>query len=138
MRSARWITVLVCLFTFQSLWNVAAAFCIHEDKQINSASFHFGHHQTVICSTEKNGSTHDASDSQTEANQVNDTSRLMLDHDDHLPSMSHVILSIPQTLVQSNVSETFYPDHFLWSNAYQSPHIGQIPPPPELSPLLVG
>ncbi|MEG2695835.1 MAG: cation transporter, partial [Acinetobacter sp.] len=31
MRSTTWISVLVALFMFQSLWNVAAAFCIHEE-----------------------------------------------------------------------------------------------------------
>lgn len=52
MRSTTWISVLVALFMFQSLWNVAAAFCVHEEQKaqvVTQQSFHFGHHQTTLC-----------------------------------------------------------------------------------------
>ncbi|EPS1342658.1 cation efflux protein, CzcI-like, partial [Acinetobacter baumannii] len=32
-RSALFMSVLFCLLIFQSLWNVAAAFCAHENQE---------------------------------------------------------------------------------------------------------
>lgn len=49
MRSSTWITMLIALFMFQSVWNVAAAFCVHEKLgQNNQPSMHFGHHEATV------------------------------------------------------------------------------------------
>ncbi|MEX8136605.1 cation transporter, partial [Acinetobacter nosocomialis] len=44
-RSALFMSVLFCLLIFQSLWNVAAAFCAHENQE--KALHHFGHHAAL-------------------------------------------------------------------------------------------
>ena len=52
-RSGIFMTVLLSLFMFQSLWNVAAAFCDHENTGVTvsqSFSSHFGHHVAPNCS----------------------------------------------------------------------------------------
>ena len=43
-RSAVFMTLLLSLFMFQSFWNVAAAFCAHEQPSEYSTLTHFGHH----------------------------------------------------------------------------------------------
>lgn len=65
MRSLTWITILVGLFMFQSIWNVAAAFCVHENIDVHVLNSntrdshqdisglkvpiqHFGHHDAYF------------------------------------------------------------------------------------------
>ncbi len=52
-RSGILITLLLSLFMFQSLWNVAAAFCVHENTTASSGLSHFGHHVTLHCSNDQ-------------------------------------------------------------------------------------
>ncbi|SEL46746.1 cation efflux protein, CzcI-like [Acinetobacter sp. DSM 11652] len=145
MRSAKFATFLACMFMFQSLWNVAAAFCVHESDSTSTQSFHFGHHQPVLCQADLSNKSpksqiekgfvlgDDQSVTLEEKAQID-----VLDHQDHLPSMSQFILAVNENLPSSQHIEKIYQNHFLWINAYQSPHLGKIPPPPELTPLLVG
>lgn len=58
MRSTTWITVLVGLFMFQSFWNVAAAFCVHEQQPQSQQSYHFGHHQNTLCASDSRQHDH--------------------------------------------------------------------------------
>lgn len=49
-KSNIFITFMLSLFIFQSLWNVAAAFCVHETLSTHSTTLpHFGHHGAVRC-----------------------------------------------------------------------------------------
>jgi hypothetical protein len=66
MRSMTWITILVGLFMFQGVWNVAAAFCVHEKVESHATKSltvssnlqkvqnnpqsvqHFGHHDAYL------------------------------------------------------------------------------------------
>lgn len=135
MKSVRWITVLVFMFMFQSVWNVAAAFCIHEQQSQKS---HFGHHQSQLCMNkyssesfkEKNDHSHTSSPLS-----ISDSANYSIDHQDHLPSMSQVILSFAQVLNEPTLTESFHTNQFYWSNRYRSPHLGQVSPPPQSSPL---
>lgn len=134
---------------FQSLWNVAAAFCDHENRNIVSHSSvpHFGHHVALNCQQdqqqhEKNVSnaieqvetlSHDHSGT----SQLNDfLNHLDDDHSDHLPSFAHFIVAdVSKQADQPKFvaySETTFID---WKNLYQSPDLFQPNPPPAFSPL---
>ncbi|ATZ66116.1 MULTISPECIES: cation efflux protein, CzcI-like [Acinetobacter] len=131
-RSSIFITVLLSLFIFQSLWNVAAAYCGHESTTQQTVSVgHFGHHVPEnIDVTEI---------SVLKVNQ--DSSDLPMplslqDHHDHLPSCFHVVV----TEAQQQLDHLVLSDHetkqkYYWSNSYQSPHLSGLNPPPLLTPL---
>jgi len=136
MRSVTWITVLVSLFMFQSLWNVAAAFCIHEESAQIRQSQHFGHHQNILCvSHQVQPVSHD--DTQQFKKTGNDL-QLGEDHHDHLPSMSHLIVQNEKIGLLSLPSGDKAIPQFYWNNSYQPPDLFQQSPPPEFSPLTVG
>ena len=136
MRSITWITVLVGLFMFQSLWNVAAAFCVHKEQAQVQQLYHFGHHQNNLCVSddhlnhaEKNSDQLKVSD-----NDLN----IGEDHQDHLPSMMHLYLKNEKfDVVNAHLELTVIPQ-FYWMNSYQPPDLFHQSPPPEFSPLMVG
>lgn len=132
MRSMTWITVLVGLFMFQSLWNVAAAFCVHEESITVVQNYHFGHHTNALCVSETQKHGHQAPEKQ------NNDLDWVENHQDHLPSMIQLILEQRQvSFIQTLFSYTVRPEYF-WNNDYSSPDLSSKSPPPELSPLMVG
>lgn len=132
MRSSTWITVLVSLFMFQSLWNVAAAFCVHEESIPLNQNYHFGHHSNVLCVSDVQHDYHQVLES------IPNTLDLGEDHQDHLPSMNQLILEQRQvSFIQILFSYTVRPEYF-WNNDYRSPDLSSQSPPPEISPLMVG
>ena len=132
MRASTWITVLVGLFMFQSLWNVAAAFCVHEETITVTQDYHFGHHTNSLCVSESQKHSHQISEEKDHALDFAE------DHQDHLPSMNHLILGQRQVpLKQKLFSFAVVPTYF-WRNDYRSPDLISQSPPPEFSPLMVG
>jgi len=147
-KSGLFMTVLLSLFIFQSLWNVAAAFCGHEigsKSSTNTNIRHFGHHLTTACHSEMN--IHDKSKgtilskaelslSKTE-NAVKAFSNLTVDdHRDHLPSFAYFMV----LHVQNNAQDPKFRPYLLhsfsdWNNTYQSPHLYGLNPPPVFAPL---
>ncbi|WP_217485913.1 cation efflux protein, CzcI-like [Acinetobacter sp. 10FS3-1] len=135
MRLATWITVLVGLFMFQSLWNVAAAFCAHEE-QASLQRYHFGHHQNTLCTSDnRQPSYHSQLD---HLKQIGNDFELGEDHQDHLPSMTHLLVQDAKVMIVLPVFETQVIPEFYWKNSYQAPDLFQQSPPPEFSPLKVG
>lgn len=148
-RSGMFITVLLGLFMFQSLWNVAAAFCDHESERVFTnelTSQHFGHHVAVNCSKDQQQHQMTLSKQLTleilvihpdESPQLHDfLMHLQDDHSDHLPSFSHFIIVEAQQ--QANVpllSSSLMQHKIDWVNLYQSPHLYLPNPPPVLFPL---
>ncbi|MHA3055560.1 cation transporter [Acinetobacter sp. ANC 4633] len=129
-RCSVFITILLTLFMFQSVWNVAAAFCTHENQPAiqKSSSAHFGHHQL--------SSEHVAQHSNV-ANTVGDPPDVQ-DHSDHLPSFSPGVVFVQvQTLTPQYASMQVL-RHYDWNNLYQSPDVFLPNPPPVFAPLLVG
>ncbi|WP_201784118.1 cation efflux protein, CzcI-like [Acinetobacter sp. Leaf130] len=130
-RSAIFMSVLFSLLIFQSLWNVAAAFCAHENQE--KALHHFGHHAVLNAYQ----SSHQAHTEQNDAGNTSHKAPLNLqDHHDHLPSCFHVVMidvakqaEVPVVHVQE-LSQIYH-----WSNSYQSPHLTALKPPPVLTPL---
>ncbi|WP_218953175.1 cation efflux protein, CzcI-like [Acinetobacter sp. YH12049] len=143
MRSATWITVLVGLFMFQSLWNVAAAFCVHEEQTQVVQSYHFGHHQNTLCvsnETNPQHSLHQASDESSSKPVKNIANDLQLgeDHQDHLPSMTHLIVQNQQSILFIAHQAFEYSPKFVWKNLYQAPDLLLQTPPPVYAPLMAG
>ncbi len=134
MRSTTWITVLVGLFMFQSLWNVAAAFCVHEERPQTVQSYHFGHHQNTLCSSEPHQDTHSIASASEHAKTLD----VGEDHQDHLPSMAHLILEDQHFFIQKQHLIVDDCPNFHWKNSYQAPDLLISNPPPEFSPLMVG
>ncbi|WP_213072548.1 cation efflux protein, CzcI-like [Acinetobacter tianfuensis] len=142
MRSAAWMTVLVGLFMFQSLWNVAAAFCVHEEQMQLQQSYHFGHHQNTLCVSNENNSqhaSHQASEliSKQLKTAVSDI-QIGEDHQDHLPSMTHLIVQNQQTIIFNPYQPFEYSPKFDWENSYQAPDLLLQTPPPVYAPLMAG
>ncbi|WP_349628954.1 cation efflux protein, CzcI-like [Acinetobacter sp. ANC5681] len=133
-RSAVFMTVLLSLFIFQSIWNVAAAYCTHENstEQIISDS-HFGHHFSE-------SSTKNSSDAEVVL-KVSDTSKSInvTDHHDHLPTCTNVVvLASEQQLNEPIFRAHELKQKYYWVDFYQSPYLSEFNPPPESTPLLVG
>lgn len=121
--------ILMALFMFQSAWNVAAAFCIHETTSNQSNIFHFGHHQALSSCQEKSAD-------QFQLEKPTQTQISVDDHSDHLPSFSHIIVF--ESFVDLTSKQVYDLEHkraFLWSNLYQSPDLLRQNPPPLFIPL---
>ena len=134
MRSTTWITVLVGLFMFQSFWNVAAAFCVHEQQPQSQQSYHFGHHQNTLCASDSR--QHDHNGQSENIKTFSSDLEIGEDHQDHLPSMMHLIVQNEKVDVFHPSSEVKVNPQFHWKNSYQAPDLFQQSSPPEFSPLM--
>ena len=138
MRSVAWVTVLASLFIFQSLWNVAAAFCVHEETRIQTQQIsHFGHHQNTLCLSAQLQREHNPQH-KSDLNQQPSDFEIGEDHQDHVPSMAHLLVQKEKNYQIFPIFEAAVIPHFVWNNRYQSPDLFQLSPPPELSLLMVG
>ncbi|SCD17504.1 putative component of the czc cation-efflux system (CzcI) [Acinetobacter baumannii] len=123
------MSVLFCLLIFQSLWNVAAAFCAHENQE--KALHHFGHHAALSYEASQHSHTEKTDIAGTHKAPLN-----LSDHHDHLPSCFHVVMTENAQQAQEpfvrvhELSQIYY-----WSNSYQSPYLGSLNPPPVLTLL---
>ncbi|WP_215900548.1 cation efflux protein, CzcI-like [Acinetobacter defluvii] len=134
LKKSHFILLLFALLIFQSLWNVAAAFCVHEEKAFtNTSAQHFGHHQmTKYCQS-------DFKISEIQNHSSSDFSFLEDDHQDHLPSFNAMILVDEQDKFIFKSSQLIALINFFpWYNFYQSPDLAQNNPPPIFAPLQVG
>lgn len=136
-RSGIFITVILSLFMFQSLWNVAAAFCGHENLKIThiqNAQSHFGHHVALHCESDaSHQKTAVYTDSQLSSDFLNN---FQDDHRDHLPSFAHFIVVDIQQQTDQPKSMAYLGSAFIdWENLYQSPHLFLQNPPPISAPL---
>ena len=142
-RSDIFISILMGLFIFQSLWNVSAAFCAHESKTavIEKYTTHFGHHESSDgdAGQELEVETQQIKSSISSLISADHIKITLDDHHDHLPSFSHFIIveAQPQTerqfLIDNQSDRLNYMNNF-----YTSPHLDGINPPPEFVPLLAG
>ena len=150
-RPGIFITVLLSLFMFQSLWNVAAAFCDHENTQNQPQQFiisHFGHHIALDCAQDRNQHQKKSSaldgyqskslihDHQNNLQMDEFLNHLGDDHSDHLPSFAHfIVVDVQQQALKPKFiayPETSFTD---WSDQYQSPYLFLPKPPPVSTPL---
>ena len=134
------VTLLACLFMFQSVWNVAAAFCNHERllsvvvSTQQPIAEHFGHH-IIAAEHWQQHSSQGKNQSSEIKNAIQEDQQ---DHSDHLPSFAPVLLEIDRQTTSPQYIGHVISSRFYWSNLYQSPDLYELNPPPVLSPLLVG
>ena len=122
---------MLSLFIFQSLWNVAAAFCVHETLSTHSTTLpHFGHHGAVRC--EQNQTTKHTQMQALQEKMQSSSVFATDDHRDHLPSFAHFILSDVQQSANEPLFSAYVPR---LEYLYQSPHLSRANPPPVLTPL---
>lgn len=125
------LLILSFLFIFQSLWNVAAAFCTHENVTQQSNG-HFGHHVTLVsCQQQKNLHPYDVQ-VQHETAFHND----LQDHKDHLPSFAQIlVIDVSSEIISPRSNLSLIKQTYFWQNLYRSPDLSAANPPPLLSPL---
>lgn len=93
---------MLSLFIFQSLWNVAAAFCVHETLSTHSTTLpHFGHHGAVRCEQNQT-TTHTQMQALQEKMQLSSVFATD-DHRDHLPSFAHFYLERCATIGERTI-----------------------------------
>ncbi|MPW45617.1 cation efflux protein, CzcI-like [Acinetobacter guerrae] len=121
---------------FQSLWNVATAFCAHETASKNSVTaFHFGHHFDSA-TDHQSGSSLLTAESKNLKNTVIHSPSIFMDHHDHLPTCLHIVMAeIGQHAREPFRSGYLTRSVYDWANSYQSPHLSGLNPPPVLTPL---
>ncbi|WP_025470506.1 cation efflux protein, CzcI-like [Acinetobacter lactucae] len=130
-RSAIFMSILFSLLIFQSLWNVAAAFCTHENQE--KALHHFGHHTALNV---YQASFHAHSEQSDMKNTSHKAPLNLQDHHDHLPTCFHIVMTEVEKQAQAPVVHVHELSQiYHWSNSYQSPHLGTLKPPPVLTPL---
>ena len=131
--SSLFISVLLSLFIFQSLWNVAAAYCGHENiSQQSILDSHFGHHLPANAEVVTKQHIHSINQDTTDLPMP----LSLQDHHDHLPSCFHVVVTEEQQLLDTPVLRVQQSEQqYYWSNFYQSPHLSGINPPPLYTPL---
>ena len=137
-RSAVFMTLLLSLFMFQSFWNVAAAFCAHENLALNATSSgHFGHHVALDCEQNQIVYQHQHAHAPLQFEQAQPAVVVDGDdHSDHLPSFAHFIMVDEQQSAQQPLfTAHLIQPQFDWHNLYQSPHLYVANPPPVLTPL---
>ncbi|MFV5332865.1 cation transporter [Acinetobacter baumannii] len=133
-RSSIFISVLLSLFIFQSLWNVTTTYCGHENSsQQSTLDSDFGYgivsHAESITKQQHSYSI--------DKEMIDLPMPLSLqDHHDHLPSCFHVVL----TEIQQQLKVPVFPvqiseQKYYWSNFYESPYLSGINPPPLFSKL---
>ncbi|TCM69102.1 hypothetical protein EC844_10345 [Acinetobacter calcoaceticus] len=131
------------MFIFQGVWNVAAAFCGHENATEQATTYpnHFGHHQSVMCESEEQKQTQQQNInlSKTLESSANFLEYIQDDHHDHLPSFAHFIMVELQQKTKPLCWGNYIQKQIIdRDNLYKSPHLKSLNPPPELVPLLVG
>ncbi|WP_171478541.1 cation efflux protein, CzcI-like [Acinetobacter ihumii] len=133
MKRSVFIAMLLSVFMFQSLWNVAAAFCAHETAASNSTGgYHFGHHLDML---QQDVALQHTTQDIIKSDSVKQAS-VFVDHHDHLPSCLHIVIAQIQQTAQEpiRVGDLTQPVYD-WANSYQSPHLTDLNPPPVLTPL---
>ena len=143
-RSGILMTVLLSLFMFQSLWNVAAAFFFFFITNSSNQLFstHFGHHVALHCRQDQQQHAIESSEYNHSLVQVDHLQQsdflnhLSDDHSDHLPSFAHFIVKDVQKQSEQPKFIIHPESAFMdWHNLYQSPHLILPNPPPVSSPL---
>ena len=127
------IQVFLLLFTFQSIWSVAEAACLHEMPNVpsflNEPSF-----------AQPNAQSNDNKKSLVDDQKIYDYCQKICFNDRCSHLSNHIALEL-DTQSYYNDEPNFQVDILHarpWVNFYQSPYLPRLAPPPEVSPLAVG
>lgn len=129
------IQILVLLFTFQNIWSVAEAACLHEMPNIPNSIL-----SSPIALDEKSDSSSQALYSLENYKEIYDYCQKVCFNEKCNHFSNTIVLQIhppDDLLFKTNFQITIIPS-YLGITFYKSPVLNQLTPPPNFSPLLVG
>ena len=129
------IQLFILLFTFQNIWSVAEAACLHEMSNDPNSRL-----MNPNDSTELSKNTQQISDSLADYNKIYDYCQKVCFNEKCNHFSNTIVLQIhppDDLLFKTNFQITIIPS-YLGITFYLSPVLNQLTPPPNFSPLLVG
>ena len=129
------IQILVLLFTFQNIWSVAEAACLHEMLNIPNSIL-----SNPIDLDEKSDSPSQALYSLENYKEIYDYCQKVCFNEkcSHFSNTIVIQIDPPDVLKLKTHFETVLTPSYLGRTFYKSPYLNQLTPPPDLSLLLVG
>ncbi|RSZ23350.1 hypothetical protein [Acinetobacter bereziniae] len=129
------IQILVLLFTFQNIWSVAEAACLHEMLNIPNSML-----SSPIALDEKSDSPSQALYSLENYKEIYDYCQKICFNEKCCHFSNTIVIQIdpPDVLKLKTHFETVLTPSYLGRTFYKSPYLNQLTPPPDLPLLLVG
>ena len=129
------IQILVLLFTFQNIWSVAEAACLHEMLNIPNSIL-----SNPIDLDEKSDSPSQALYSLENYKEIYDYCQKLCFNEKCCHFSNTIVIQIdpPDVLKLKTHFETVLTPSYLGRTFYKSPYLNQLTPPPDLPLLLVG
>lgn len=129
------IQILVLLFTFQNIWSVAEAACLHEMLNIPNSIL-----SNPIDLDEKSDSPSQALYSLENYKEIYDYCQKLCFNEKCCHFSNTIVIQIdpPDDLKLKTHFETVLTPSYLGRTFYKSPYLNQLTPPPDLPLLLVG
>ncbi|GAA5562268.1 hypothetical protein IC789_20595 (plasmid) [Acinetobacter seifertii] len=129
------IQILVLLFTFQNIWSVAEAACLHEMLNIPNSIL-----SNPIDLDEKSDSPSQALYSLENYKEIYDYCQKICFNEKCCHFSNTIVIQIdpPDVLKLKTHFETVLTPSYLGRTFYKSPYLNQLTPPPDLPLLLVG
>ena len=129
------IQILVLLFTFQNIWSVAEAACLHEMLNIPNSIL-----SNPIDLDEKSDSPSQALYSLENYKEIYDYCQKVCFNEKCCHFSNTIVIQIapPDDLKLKTHFETVLTPSYLGRTFYKSPYLNQLTPPPALPLLLVG
>ena len=129
------IQILVLLFTFQNIWSVAEAACLHEMPNIPNSIL-----SNPIDLDEKSDSPSQALYSLENYKEIYDYCQKLCFNEKCCHFSNTIVIQIdpPDDLKLKTHFETVLTPSYLGRTFYKSPDLNQLTPPPDLPLLLVG
>ena len=129
------IQILVLLFTFQNIWSVAEAACLHEMLNIPNSML-----SSPIALDEKSDSPSQALYSLENYKEIYDYCQKLCFNEkcSHFSNTIVIQIDPPDDLKLKTHFETVLTPSYLGRTFYKSPYLNQLTPPPDLPLLLVG
>jgi len=129
------IQILVLLFTFQSIWSVAEAACLHEMSNVPNSTL-----INPSDSTELRNNTKQISDSLENYKEIYDYCQKVCFNEkcNHFSNTIVIQIDSPDDLKLKANFETGINPSYWGITFYKSPYLNQLTPPPNLTLLSVG
>lgn len=131
--------ILIGLFTFQSIWSVADAACLHEIPNVVDRNALLDSDATAVQPIYSDQTSPQTSPSvlQSESLKISDYCQKVCFNEKCNHFTNHFALDLEQRAHHSLIRSSFVAAQltFVWSNSYQSPDLTGLSPPPELTPL---
>lgn len=131
--------ILIGLFTFQSIWSVADAACLHEMPDAVDRNALLDSDATAVQQIYPDETSLQSAPSilQSENLKIRDYCQKVCFNEKCNHFTNHFALDLEQRAQHSLIRSSFVAAQptFVWSNFYQSPDLTRLSPPPEQTPL---